>query len=197
MNFWSSLPLRHSSSWSLVFHHNPPGRPILTRPVASIQVWETEPRRCFALVTLTTSGSSTNGNVLVALGKTLRRFWWEGSFSTARMLMGFTSTARPPATRGNPHRAVTLLTSSTTSMTEWSQRVMVGQINGWTCGMELDSSNSYHFTDNSAATGTKCIAGYCYLNKPIWFMVRWVTDLERTFWYWGGCRTSIPLSFCQ
>ncbi|CAH3185639.1 unnamed protein product [Porites evermanni] len=35
-----------------------------------------------------------------------------------------------------------------------------------------DSSNNYIYSDNSRALGTKCIAGYCYLNKPIWVMVR-------------------------
>ena len=32
--------------------------------------------------------------------------------------------------------------------------------------------NDYVSSDNSKARGTKCIAGYCYLNKPIWVMVR-------------------------
>ena len=35
-----------------------------------------------------------------------------------------------------------------------------------------DSSNNYIYSDDSRARGTKCIAGYCYLNKPIWVMVR-------------------------
>jgi len=35
-----------------------------------------------------------------------------------------------------------------------------------------DGSNNYIYTDDSKAQGTKCIAGYCYLNKPIWVMVR-------------------------
>jgi len=35
-----------------------------------------------------------------------------------------------------------------------------------------DSSNNYTNIDDSKAQGTKCIAGYCYLNKPIWVMVR-------------------------
>ena len=35
-----------------------------------------------------------------------------------------------------------------------------------------DGSNSYINSDDSKARGTKCIAGYCYLNKPIWVMVR-------------------------
>ncbi|XP_078358066.1 uncharacterized protein LOC144642839 [Oculina patagonica] len=35
-----------------------------------------------------------------------------------------------------------------------------------------DGSNSYVTSDDSRARGTKCIAGYCYLNKPIWVMVR-------------------------
>ena len=35
-----------------------------------------------------------------------------------------------------------------------------------------EGSNNYIYTDNSEALGTKCIAGYCYLNKPIWVMVR-------------------------
>ncbi|XP_078358073.1 uncharacterized protein LOC144642848 [Oculina patagonica] len=35
-----------------------------------------------------------------------------------------------------------------------------------------DSSNNYVTSDDSKARGTKCIAGYCYLNKPIWVMVR-------------------------
>ena len=35
-----------------------------------------------------------------------------------------------------------------------------------------DSSNNYVYTDDSKALGTKCIAGYCYLNEPIWVMVR-------------------------
>ena len=35
-----------------------------------------------------------------------------------------------------------------------------------------ESSNNYRESDNNAALGTKCIAGYCYLNTPIWMMVR-------------------------
>ena len=35
-----------------------------------------------------------------------------------------------------------------------------------------DGSNNYVTSDDSKALGTKCIAGYCYLNKPIWVMVR-------------------------
>lgn len=35
-----------------------------------------------------------------------------------------------------------------------------------------DGSNNYVTSDDSEAVGTKCIAGYCYLNKPIWVMVR-------------------------
>ena len=35
-----------------------------------------------------------------------------------------------------------------------------------------DGSNNYIYSDDSRALGTKCIAGYCYLNKPIWVMVR-------------------------
>ena len=36
----------------------------------------------------------------------------------------------------------------------------------------VDRSNNYITSDDSRARGTKCIAGYCYLNKPIWVMVR-------------------------
>ena len=35
-----------------------------------------------------------------------------------------------------------------------------------------EGSNNYIYTDDGMALGTKCIAGYCYLNKPIWVMVR-------------------------
>ena len=35
-----------------------------------------------------------------------------------------------------------------------------------------DRSNKYIYSDDSRARGPKCIAGYCYLNKPIWVMVR-------------------------
>ena len=35
-----------------------------------------------------------------------------------------------------------------------------------------EDSNNYIYSDDSRARGTKCIAGYCYLNKPIWMMVR-------------------------
>ena len=35
-----------------------------------------------------------------------------------------------------------------------------------------DNSYSYFASDNSQALGTKCIAGYCYLDKPVWIMVR-------------------------
>ena len=38
--------------------------------------------------------------------------------------------------------------------------------------VSVDGSNNYIYTDDSKALGTKCIAGYCYLNKPIWVMVR-------------------------
>ena len=37
---------------------------------------------------------------------------------------------------------------------------------------EVDNSNDYIASDNSQARGTKCIAGYCYLDKPVWIMVR-------------------------
>lgn len=37
---------------------------------------------------------------------------------------------------------------------------------------DADGSNNYVTSDDSRARGTKCIAGYCYLNKPIWVMVR-------------------------
>ena len=37
---------------------------------------------------------------------------------------------------------------------------------------DADVSNNYVTSDDSRARGTKCIAGYCYLNKPIWVMVR-------------------------
>lgn len=36
----------------------------------------------------------------------------------------------------------------------------------------VDNSNDYFASDNRQANGTKCIAGYCYLTKPIWMMVR-------------------------
>ena len=35
-----------------------------------------------------------------------------------------------------------------------------------------DDSNNYVTSDDIRARGTKCIAGYCYLKKPIWVMVR-------------------------
>jgi len=38
--------------------------------------------------------------------------------------------------------------------------------------ISADGSNNYVTSDDSGAVGTKCIAGYCYLNKPIWVMVR-------------------------
>ena len=39
-------------------------------------------------------------------------------------------------------------------------------------GADARYGNNYIYSDNSRARGTKCIAGYCYLNKPIWVMVR-------------------------
>ena len=42
-------------------------------------------------------------------------------------------------------------------------------LNMWS---STDGSNNYVTSDDSRARGTKCIAGYCYLNKPIWVMVR-------------------------
>ena len=37
---------------------------------------------------------------------------------------------------------------------------------------EDNYTDNYIFADDNRARGTKCIAGYCYLNKPIWVMVR-------------------------
>ena len=34
------------------------------------------------------------------------------------------------------------------------------------------TNKKYITVDDNRAVGTKCIAGYCYLNKPIWVMVR-------------------------
>lgn len=36
----------------------------------------------------------------------------------------------------------------------------------------VDNSNDYYSSDNRMANGTKCIAGYCYRDKPVWIMVR-------------------------
>ena len=35
-----------------------------------------------------------------------------------------------------------------------------------------EGSDNYVFSDTALSRGTKCIAGYCYENKPIWVMVR-------------------------
>jgi len=35
-----------------------------------------------------------------------------------------------------------------------------------------EGSNNYVASDSAVSRGTKCIAGYCYENKPIWVMVR-------------------------
>jgi len=35
-----------------------------------------------------------------------------------------------------------------------------------------ESSDNYVSSDSAASRGTKCIAGYCFQNKPIWVMVR-------------------------
>lgn len=37
---------------------------------------------------------------------------------------------------------------------------------------QVDNSDNYFYSNNRLANGTKCIAGYCYLNKPVWVMVR-------------------------
>ena len=42
-------------------------------------------------------------------------------------------------------------------------------INMW---HSAQSSNNFVTSDDRLARGTKCIAGYCYLNKQIWVMVR-------------------------
>ena len=42
-------------------------------------------------------------------------------------------------------------------------------INMW---HSAQSSNNFVTSDDRLARGTKCIAGYCCLNKPIWVMVR-------------------------
>ena len=42
-------------------------------------------------------------------------------------------------------------------------------IDTWT---GLDARNNYVTSDDSKAVGNKCIAGYCYLKKTIWVMVR-------------------------
>lgn len=35
-----------------------------------------------------------------------------------------------------------------------------------------ETSDNYVASDSAVSRGTKCIAGYCYENKPIWVMVR-------------------------
>ena len=46
-------------------------------------------------------------------------------------------------------------------------------LNLWSSASQpYDTTNSYILSDNQSAQGTKCVAGYCYLNEPLWIMYR-------------------------
>ena len=44
-------------------------------------------------------------------------------------------------------------------------------VNLWSRG-DLDTTNNYIFNDGAASMGSKCIAGHCRLNEPVWLMYR-------------------------
>lgn len=94
------------------------------------------------------------------------------STETIRNVHGFYKYS--PADGGNRTPAVGFATVSRLHF--YSSRMISEDHRGTDKWLDMwngaESSNNYIYSDNSKARGTKCIAGYCYLNKPIWFMVR-------------------------
>ncbi|EDQ90424.1 uncharacterized protein MONBRDRAFT_24183 [Monosiga brevicollis MX1] len=53
------------------------------------------------------------------------------------------------------------------------------------------TDKQYLYSDDPAAVGTKCIAGYCYLNEPVWYMMREApANTVQSSWprrHWSSC----------
>ncbi|XP_078358003.1 uncharacterized protein LOC144642797 isoform X1 [Oculina patagonica] len=94
-------------------------------------------------------------------------------FLSLRTCTGFTSTAQQIITREIPLKVSPQYPGwhfyTSHGISEWHEGTDKW-LDMWT-GAD-SNGNNYVTSDDSKARGTKCIAGYCYLNKPIWVMVR-------------------------
>ena len=82
-----------------------------------------------------------------------------------------------PADQNKRNPASGFATISTLCYYSRSSRAGISEDHGGTdkwldMWYHAEGSNNYVTSDDSRARGTKCIAGYCYLKKPIWVMVR-------------------------
>ena len=95
-----------------------------------------------------------------------------GSVATTVNVYGFYKYSPADRNKRNPAvgfaRIARLALRSTGGISEWH-----ADSDKWLDMWKgADGSNKYVTSDDSRARGRKCIAGYCYLNKPIWVMVR-------------------------
>lgn len=93
------------------------------------------------------------------------------SYSTMTNLNGFYKYSPADGGERNPptgFASISSLQYSSYGISE-SPRGSDKWLNLWST---VDASNNYSATDDGRAVGTKCIAGYCYLDKPVWIMVR-------------------------
>ena len=100
------------------------------------------------------------------------KFLMGGSYFSVRNVHGFYKYSPADQNKRNPSSGF-----ATISKLHFYSLYGVSEAHGGTdkwidMFFRADSSNNYVTSDDSRARGTKCIAGYCYLNKPIWVMVR-------------------------
>ena len=150
---------------------NPPTQ---TPPVISTPTWRTGNKFCSGLQTTTTSGLFT---------KELRTRHQPLMLSSKNFLTG-TNTGLVRNVNGffryspaDQNKRVSTSGLATINGLHFFNNHGVSEAHGGTDrwvdmwnGHEI--TNNYVFSDTALSRGTKCIAGYCYENKPIWVMVR-------------------------
>ena len=100
------------------------------------------------------------------------KFLMGTTYSTIKNIHGFYKYSPADHNERNPSSGFATISKLYYYLSGGISEVHVGSDKWIDMWHGTDSSNNYVTSDDSRAIGTKCIAGYCYLNKPIWVMVR-------------------------
>ena len=100
------------------------------------------------------------------------KFLMGTTYSTTKNIHGFYKYSPADHNKRNPSSGFATI-SRLSFFSKYGISEYLGGTDKWIdMWNSADGTNNYVTSDNSRARGTKCIAGYCYLNKPIWVMVR-------------------------
>ena len=145
----------------------------LMQQVTSTRTWGTGKRSCSGSVTSVPSGLfTTERRALQITTKDFDKFLMGRTYNKNKNVHGFYKYSPADNNNRNPSSGF-----ATISKLHFYSKYGISEVHDGTdkwinMWHSAQSSNNFVTSDDRLARGTKCIAGYCYLNKPIWVMVR-------------------------